>query len=192
MELLKGGHVLLDSLPRVVAELDRPVRVTYAGDGRERPRLEEMARRLRGKYPALEIVFTGWLSHEQMGSLLRQCDLLVIPSLWPEPFGLVGPEAGMHGVPVAAFAVGGIPDWLREGVNGALAPGERPDAAGLAAAILRCLESPAHHARLCQGAVRIAKQFNVDAHLESLVAVLGKTIDHRRREAGKIGATIGC
>jgi glycosyltransferase involved in cell wall biosynthesis len=191
MELLKGGHVLLESLPRVVAELDQPVRVTLAGDGRERQRLEEMARRLRGKYPALEIVFTGWLSHEQMGALLGQCDLLVVPSLWPEPFGLVGPEAGMHGVPVAAFAVGGIPDWLREGVNGALAPGERPDAAGLAAAILRCLESPAHHARLCQGAVRIAEQFNVNAHLESLVVVLEKAIEHKHRGAQKTVATVG-
>ena len=50
-------------------------------------------------------------------------DLLVVPSVWPEPFGSVGPAAAQHGIPAAAFAVGGIPQWLHEGVNGHLADG---------------------------------------------------------------------
>ena len=68
-----------------------------------------------------------------------RADLLVVPSLWPEPFGLVGLEAARHRLPVAAFAVGGIPDWLRPGVNGYLAPGDPPTPGGLADAIIACL-----------------------------------------------------
>ena len=50
----------------------------------------------------------------------------MVPSIWPEPFGQVGPEAGLYGVPAAAFAVGGTPSWLTDGVNGRLAPGDPP------------------------------------------------------------------
>ena len=60
---------------------------------------------------------------------MKNMDLLVVPSVWPEPFGLVGPEAAHHGVPSAAFAVGGIPEWLVDGVSGHLAAGDRPTGA---------------------------------------------------------------
>ena len=61
---------------------------------------------------------------------MASADLLVVPSLWPEPFGLVGLEGARSRLPAAAFAVGGIPDWLRSGVNGYLAPGDPPTPAG--------------------------------------------------------------
>ena len=64
-------------------------------------------------------------------ALLAQSDLLVLPSLWPEPFALVGLEAARHRLPVAAYAVGGIPDWLTSGENGYLAPGDPPTVDGL-------------------------------------------------------------
>ena len=68
-------------------------------------------------------------------------DVVVMPSLWPEPFGLVGLEANRRGVPVVAFATGGIPEWLHDGVNGCLAPGDPPTADGLADALIRCIRS---------------------------------------------------
>ena len=101
-------------------------------------------------------------------------DLLVVPSTWPEPFGLVGPEAGLHGLPAAAFAVGGVPEWLSDGVNGHLAPGDPPSAAGLARAIVECLREPAELARLSRGAREMALRFELDAHLETLVRILGQ------------------
>src|SRR5205814_287330 len=108
-ELLKGGHILLEALPEVISALNSPVRVIFAGDGRERERLQRQATSLQKSYPNLEIEFSGWLNRDQMEALFMRSDLLVVPSLWPEPFGLVGPEAGLRGVPVAAFNVGGIP-----------------------------------------------------------------------------------
>jgi glycosyltransferase involved in cell wall biosynthesis len=169
MEYLKGGHVLLDALPQVSAALAKPLRVTFAGDGRERHALERRAARVRS--PKLKIEFTGWVERRQVEALLETSDLLVVPSLWPEPFGLVGPEAGQYGVPVAAFDVGGIHDWLSDGVNGYLASGVPPTSKGLAEAIIKCLQDPATHARLRGGALEVARKFNIKNHLTALLEV---------------------
>lgn len=174
MEYLKGGHILLEALPKVVATLQRPIRLTFAGDGRERKGLERQAAGIRSEH--IEINFEGWVDRCRIEGLLRDCDLLVVPSLWPEPFGLVGPEAGLMGVPVAAFNVGGIPDWLVDGVNGHLASGSPPSASGLAEAITNCLREPTVHARLSRGAFEVAQQFNIKNHLSALSDVFGSVI----------------
>jgi glycosyltransferase involved in cell wall biosynthesis len=105
-------------------------------------------------------------------ALLDEADLLVMPSLWPEPFGLSGPEAGLQGVPAAAFAVGGIPQWLEDGVNGHLAPGNPPSAPGLADAIVRCLADPFTHSRLRQGALESARRWSAERHVAELLPIL--------------------
>ena len=48
--------------------------------------------------------------------------VVVIPSRWPEPFGMVGVEAMLRERPVLGADVGGIPDWLIHGKNGLLFP----------------------------------------------------------------------
>jgi glycosyltransferase involved in cell wall biosynthesis len=172
MEFLKGGHVFLNALPRVAASLGRPLHVVFAGEGRQRHAWEQQAVSLQSQHPELQIEFTGWVGGTQMNKLLDSCDLQVVPSLWPEPFGLVGPEAGLRGVPAAAFSVGGVPDWLLDGVNGYRAPGDPPTAEGLADAIIRCLRDPDIHAQLRKGAFKVAEQFSIKSHLSALMKVL--------------------
>lgn len=174
MTRLKGGPMMLDALVPAAAALNRPLEVAFVGDGPDRPRWEDKARRVRHSAADVRIDFTGWLDSARLGQLLRESDLLVMPSTWPEPFGLVGPEAGSHGLPAAAFAVGGIPEWLSDGVNGHLAPGDPPTAAGLARAIVACLDDPAEYARLRRGALEMARRFELDTHLDILVAILGQ------------------
>lgn len=176
MDFQKGGNVFLDAIPDVKASLDRPLRVTFAGDGLDRGSWERKARRVQALSEGSQIEFVGWLNSSQRDSLLADYDLLVLPSLWPEPFGQVGIEAGVHGVPVAAFAVGGIREWLIDGVNGYLAPGDPPTAAGLADAIIKCLRDPTTHAYLCRGAVEMAQHFKVGEHLGDLVKVFEKVV----------------
>ncbi len=171
MESLKGASLLLEVLPRVASLLGVPIRLTLAGDGRERAKLEAKAIELRSHASRLEISFTGWLEHENLVAAYRDSDLLVMPSLWPEPFGLVGIEAGMFSLPVAAFAVGGIPEWLKEGVNGHLAPGDAPAPEGLATAIADCLRDRQEYDRLRSGALTVAKQFTLANHMRQLLRV---------------------
>jgi glycosyltransferase involved in cell wall biosynthesis len=171
MDRLKGGRFLLDALPRVREALSGALKVTFAGDGPDRHQWERRAARLVRSEPTIAVAFSGWLARAELDRLLDTADLLVFPSVWPEPFGLAGLEAGLRGVPAAAFASGGIPDWLEEGVNGFTAPANPPEASGLAAAIVRCLEDPDVHQRLREGARRVAERFNMPKHLAGLLTV---------------------
>ncbi len=180
MEPLKGGHVLLDALPSVHSALSRPLILTFAGDGRARVEWARRADALVRRLPAVRVEFTGWLNTAALTRLFDLSDLLVVPSLWPEPFGLVGPEAGMRGLPAAAFAVGGIPEWLTDGTNGALARAILPAPADLADAIVRCLRDPVEHARLRGGAIELARRFRPERHLRLLSNVFELVSSHAR------------
>jgi glycosyltransferase involved in cell wall biosynthesis len=152
MTRLKGGDLLLDAIPEVERLLSGEVEVFFAGDGPERQRWE--SRGVKAK-------FTGWISQQALRYL--RCGVLVMPSVWPEPFGLAGLELGL---PVAAFPVGGIPDWLKDGVNGQLA--KSFTSAGLAEAIVDCIQ---HFDRLQQGALDVAREFSIGRHLAALTPI---------------------
>jgi glycosyltransferase involved in cell wall biosynthesis len=92
--------------------------------------------------------------------------------VWPEPFGLVGLEAGAFGVPAVAYDVGGIGEWLTEGVNGWLAPGDPPAVDGLAALLARAAAHPADLAALRPGALAAARRMSLAAHVERLERIL--------------------
>lgn len=186
MELLKGGGVFVESLRRIREGLGKPVRVTFAGDGPERGRWEREAAKVVRGVEGLGVRFVGWLERERLDEVYAATDLLVFPSLWPEPFGLVGPEAGLRGVPVAAFAVGGVTDWLIEGVNGYLAPGHPPTADGLAEAVVKCLRDPEAHRRLRRGAIETARQFSLKNHLAALADVFGRVAAVKTEAAASV------
>ena len=171
MERLKGGRVLLDALPQLRRRLGRHVHVTFVGDGTDRGRWQLRAARLTSQDPGLSVTFVGWVERPDLAATLQQTDLLVLPSVWPEPFGQIGPEVGFHGIPVAAFATGGIPDWLEDGVNGCLAPGDPPTPSGLADAVVGCLRDPAVHARLRKGALEVATRYRMEVHVAQLLTV---------------------
>jgi glycosyltransferase involved in cell wall biosynthesis len=179
LDALKGGKFFIDALPTVADTLRRPLHVTFAGEGPDRARCERAARDLRSTRDDIRIEFTGWLDRAGVQELLERTDVVVFPSVWPEPFGLVGPEAGRRGIPVAAFAVGGVRDWLIDGVNGFLAPGDPPTTAGLAQAIINCLRDPMVHERLRRGAIEMSERFSRQNHLSELLGVFesvrGKT-----------------
>jgi len=171
MQMLKGGRELLNALPHVIHTLQTDVHVVLAGDGPDRQAWEQLAAQIQAREPRVRIEFPGWLACDAIETLFANADLLVLPSLWPEPFGLVGLEAARHRLPVAAFAVGGISDWLRPGVNGYLASGAPPTARGLAEAIIACLNDSEIHARLCDGAARLSAKLTFDRHVDALLRV---------------------
>jgi glycosyltransferase involved in cell wall biosynthesis len=166
---MKGVGHLIHAIPSAARRLQRDLVLTIAGDGPDRGRLEEMARR-----SGIQVEFTGWIDAERRLALMRRAELLVVPSVWPEPFGMVGTEAGCTGLPSVGYAVGGIPDWLIAGQTGELAPGDPPTVEGLSEAIVRALADPDHYARLCYGAWEKARSFTLDGHLERLEAILEK------------------
>lgn len=163
----KGANELLRALPLAEQTLGRPLKLTVAGDGPERTGLESFATRHR-----LKVQFTGWIGDRQKAGLLADTDLLVAPSVWPEPFGLVGIEAGSYGVPAVAYDTGGISEWLIPRYSGELAPADPPTVDGLADAIVRALSNPGHYAELSRGAREVASRFTLAAHIAKLETTL--------------------
>jgi glycosyltransferase involved in cell wall biosynthesis len=164
---IKGAGHLIQALPRAAAKLHRTLKLTVAGDGPERQSLERLAART-----GVDVEFAGWVQTPEKLDLMRRADLLAVPSLWPEPFGLVGVEAGCIGLPSVAYRVGGIPDWLVAGETGELAPGDPPTVDGLSDAIVRALDSPEHYRELSVGAWKMAQHFTLPAHLDQLEPIL--------------------
>lgn len=171
IERQKGVSLLLRALPLVRKGLGRPLEVMVAGEGAERERLEALAARQMAADPGLSVRFLGWTNRDTLDSLIADVDVLALPSVWPEPFGMIGLEAGLVGVPTVAYAVGGIPDWLEHGVNGMLAPADPPTPEGIAAALLACAD-PATYGVLAAGARTRALRYTMAAHLEVLESVL--------------------
>ena len=72
-------------------------------------------------------------------SIYASSDIVVVPSQWDEPFGLINIEAGVAGKPVVATRVGGIPEIIEHGINGFLVA--RDDLDGLCHYVSQLIEN---------------------------------------------------
>ena len=71
-----------------------------------------------------QIQFTGWLTPQELTNWYCEADILVVPS-WYEPFGMVILEGMLHGMAIAASAVGGPKEILDHEQTGLLFPREK-------------------------------------------------------------------
>lgn len=154
----KGADVLIRAAAGVQAE------VYICGDGRQVDALRRLARRL---HVAQRVHFTGWLAPPQLAEQLTSASVAVLPSVWPEPFGLVGIEALAAGTPAIASATGGVRDWLQDGVNGlAVAPA---DVMALARALDALLADPERQRSMAAaGRQLVTERFSQRRHLAAL------------------------
>jgi glycosyltransferase involved in cell wall biosynthesis len=173
-EETKGAHIALESAALVAASTGKSVDLQLSGEGSWRGRLTGRAAALTARDPRLRVTVTPWLTSAQTSEALQRADLLLVPSLWPEPFGLVGVEAARRGVPAIAFAVGGIPEWLIDGVTGMLVPTQPPTAERFAAAVVRTLSDTAGWQRMRAAGPGAAARFGVEAHVRALESVFAE------------------
>ena len=156
----KGARALVRAIA-LLPDDRRPV-VQIAGTGPDLDATLEEAGNLGVDAHAL-----GRLGPSELRGAYDAATLVALPSLWAEPFGLVGIEAFARGRPVAAFDAGGVAEWLGDG---GLAV-RRGDEGALAAAIARLLEPAAWNAA-STAAVRIASGFRLSPHVDALRALL--------------------
>lgn len=88
----------------------------------------------------LPVHFVGAYSRSEMPFALAAADVVVIPSVWEEPFGTIVVEAMAAGTPVIAYRSGGIPESVEENVTGILV--KKGNVAGLTDAILTLYQNP--------------------------------------------------
>src|SRR6266581_3264845 len=113
---------------------NRKARLLMVGDGPERPKAEWLA---NTHGVAQDVLFVG--KQNDMSQLLAVSDILLLPSEL-ESFGLVALEAMSCEVPVIATRVGGIPEVVRDGIDGYLY--EVGDVQAMADGCLSVLNNP--------------------------------------------------
>jgi glycosyltransferase involved in cell wall biosynthesis len=154
----KGLRSLLAALARIAAD-ERPLLVV-AGEGER----EEREARADAERDGVAVVWRGKLGASELRAAVDGAWAVAVPSLWPEPFGLVGIEAQARGRPAVAYAVGGIGDWI----DGAGIAVRRGDEAALADAI-RSVFDAARWNELAANARKRAEEYRLDAHVERLM-----------------------
>ena len=155
----KGLHVLLEAAQGMPAAAHWVIAGVGSSSGNSR------RSRSASAFPP------GSRGRSDSAELLRRADVVVVPSLWDEAFGLVAAEE-LRRVPVVSDA-GGLPEVVGEA--GVVVP--RGDAQALRSELERLLRSPEERARLGAAALRrAAERFTlrrmIDEHVEAVEVLL--------------------
>ncbi len=141
----KGVHLLIEAFQQAVGQSATPASLVIVGshtfsDPRQTLYIKRLHRLAQGWEQRIR--FIGHVSREQIQSYFSMSDVLVCPSVWNEPFGMVVVEAMASGVPVIAFDQGGPAEIITHGVDGWLVP-PAESTQGLAAALAHLLDDRA-------------------------------------------------
>ena len=154
-QLIRGKGV--DLLLTAMRSIGTPCVLDIVGTGNDEAYLKQMAEPL-GK----SVVFHGFSQNPEQA--FHGIRAVVLPWRWQEPFGLVGPEALAHGVPLVGFDVGAVREYLVDGQTGILVP--PGDTGALAKAIERLLNTPEEAAAMgLRGRRLVSERFTDDALL---------------------------
>jgi len=137
-----SGGVDISEFPekkRKIRRKDRKIRILMSGRADD-PRkglktIEKAGRILWEKRQDFEIYVTfqgvfkdeflhplGWLTHDELKEEYEKADLVIVPSIWEEPFGIVAVEAGAMSLPVISTSVGGLQEIVENGKTGFVTP----------------------------------------------------------------------
>lgn len=164
IEALKGVSTLIEAVKRTGQEL------RIAGAGNWEPQMREAIEGFSN------IRHLGFVSGAPLKELIARAKAVIVPSEWYEPFGMTVIEAKAAGTPVVGARIGGIPELLRDEVDGLLfTPGD-PDA--LATALRRLDEMDLEAAGAAARADVLAR-FSPEAHLAALLATYSEVTSQR-------------
>ncbi len=162
----KGVSWLIDQFQRL--QIDATLDIAGRGKAHE---LQELTERVTSS----AVRFVGYRNPDQF---LRSIDVLVVPSIWGEPFGLVAAEACAHGVPVIASRMGGLPEIIQHEVNGLLCKPDEPDSLGQAMERLY-LDSNLRKRLASQARSSVAPLLDMDRMLDEYETIIHQTLQRR-------------
>lgn len=142
----KGAHIVIAAvraLPGAALTLD----IYGAPQGADGTTYLHELQRMAAGDPRIR--FFPAVPTREVAARMREHDVLVVPSIWMETGPLVIPEAMAVGVPVIGSARGGIPSFIRDGIDGLLAP--PGDVEAWTATLRRLVDDPSLLSRLTSG-----------------------------------------
>jgi glycosyltransferase involved in cell wall biosynthesis len=180
----KGHDDLVQAIARVRDEIP-DVRLIIVGehdpraDGAATSFREELAARIAGLGLGAQVRFTGFRA--DIADLMSASDVFCQPSA-AEPFGMVYLEAMAVRRPVVAYASGGAPEVVADGVTGLLVP--PGDVPALARALVRVLRDESLQRQLGgAGRDRVERVFHPEQSAAALLEVYRDVAARRRRAA---------
>ena len=168
---IKGFPLMLEAIAELRRQ-GRNVRLTLAGDGPSRRSLEQQAR----EFGIAEcVVFAGWKNQDELRELYAKSDIFVMSS-FAEGVPVVLMEAMAIGVPCVAPRINGIPELIRNEIDGLLFTAT--DVSELVEALARMMDDAQMRRRMSLSSrERVNKKYNLRKNVEQLAAVLGAWIE---------------
>ncbi len=170
----KGFDVALDAFAQVRDSFPN-AKLTIAGEGLERPALERQAEALG---LGQSVAFAGWVEPDAVYELVSQSTVMLVPSRWREPFGIVAIEAALMARPVIAARTGGLAEVVIDAKTGFLVDKEDPEA--LANRLREVLSQPELAARLGRNArADLLNRFSMDVNVAAYDALYRRVLATR-------------
>ena len=173
----KGHVILVAAVARLLEETRfregrSRIHLRLVGDGPMRPYIEKMiAERGLGAHVTLE----GACNQGRLLEFYRRADIFVLPS-FAEGVPVVLMEAMAMEIPCIATCIAGVPELIRHGIEGWLAPpgNERE----LAAAIAKLMDDEELRTRLGRaGRVRVKERYELDTNVRELAEVYRRRVE---------------
>nr|MBC7245239.1 glycosyltransferase family 4 protein [Chloroflexota bacterium] len=173
----KGVHILIEAVPRVLAE-NPAAKFVIAGTGDLIPALRARAWDLG---VGDKVLFTGFIPDEDRDRLYKVASCAVFPSLY-EPFGIVALEAMAAKVPVVVSLVGGLQEVVKHAETGITVYPDNPES--LAWGINHTLSRPDWAAQRAENAYRVVREeYNWQRIAQQTIRVYERVIAERAKVA---------
>ena len=175
-ELLFVGQLIngkgLDSLLKSMVKINDTYKLTVVGSGKQEDYFKHYSKELKLES---RVHFVGKVSQDQLQKYYKRAYCLVVPSRAPETFNLTGIEAQKVGLPVIATNVGGISQWLDDGVNGFLV--KPNDIKDLYTKINNLIDDKLLHKKICFN-IANEKYYDLDQdnHINKLIDIFENQI----------------
>lgn len=188
LEKRKGIHILIQAARHVLEDVPNATfiiigrdsfidrnSVAFSGE-KELSYKEQLIKMIPNEYQK-NIQFLGYIPPEQLGEYYRLCDIFVAPSLY-ESFGLIYLEAMSYAKPVIACGVGGVPELIKDKINGILVP--PTDVQALKDAIVGLIKNPLRRYALGKAArEHVERNFNRALMVDNTIDVYRKACSNR-------------
>lgn len=172
----KGVHTLIEALKLLVNKYGQDrVTLTIVG-GTVLPDYERQLKdQVQTSGLAGRVHFFGPVPREAIPGIYQTHDILIVPSAWDEPFGLILLEAMATGLAVIGTGTGGSAEILQDQFNGLVFP--REDAQACADCISRLLSKPGLFEQLRrQGRQSVEQKFSLERAIDQVEQALQEAL----------------
>jgi glycosyltransferase involved in cell wall biosynthesis len=173
----KGVDVLLKSL----AKMREKFECVILGDGNHRAACEKLSKKLG---LTDRVHFKGYVPQEELKQYYRECSVVALPSVWPEPIATIGLEVMRYALPVVGFDAGGVKDWLLDGQNGFLIPWM--DTGAFASRMDQLLADKPLAKRMGEAGFQlVSERYDFDGYIGDLEAMFAEVAEQKKASAPK-------